>query len=315
MRHGANGAGTAGRLIAAAAALGLTVATWAAPASAQEGPVQPTDPIPVAPVCGGSGDIDDAGGSVFGSCFGNTPGSGPDTSVSSALVWAWYGCEQWRPYAPGSTITNVGRRGELVVEDVLARGLDPTGIYTWNTVECTHVAADGTIEAWSWGFLVIETSPPVDPTVLRDRAVARINPNRPSPASAPMWSEIPAVVNLPTWLWVTDPWEPIEETESRGFVTVVVQARPVSSTWAMGDGGGTVCVGPSVEWAPGLVDSATDCSYTYDAAGAGLTATVSVQWTFHWWLNGNDMGDFGDVSLDTAFGVDVAEIQAIETGN
>ena len=315
MRHGANGAGTPGRLSAAIAALGLALVGLAAPAHAQQDPVEPVDPIPTTPICGGSGDIDDAGGAVFGSCFGNTPGSGPATEISSELVWNWYGCDQWRPYTPGSLVTNVMSQGPVPLEDVLVRGLDPTGTYTWNTVECTHVAADGTPEVWGWGFLVIETSPPVDPTVLRDIARDRINPDPPTPASAPMWSEIPAVVNLPTWLWVTDVWEPIEETETRGFVTVVVQARPVQTNWSMGDGGGLVCGGPGTEWAPGMDDATTDCAYTYDAAGAGLVATVSTQWTFHWWLNGNDMGDFGDLTLDTGFAVDVAEIQAIETGN
>lgn len=312
MRYCADRAGLAVGLIAVAA-IGLSFLVWSAPASAQEDPVEPVNPLPVTPVCGGGGDIDDAGGAVFGSCFGNSPGRGPSTEVSSAQVWAWYGCDQWRAWTEGSTVSGVVSQGELLPEDILARGLDPTGTYTWNTVQCTHVAADGTIETWGWGFLVIETSPPIDPVVLRDRARDRIDPDPPAPMTAPMWGEIPAVVRLPTWLWVDGEWEPIEETESQGLVTVVVQARPVQTSWELGEHGGVICDGPGTAWAPGMGESATDCAYTFDAAGSDVASTASIQWTFRWWLNGNDMGDFGDLVVTTDFAIDVAEIQAIET--
>ena len=312
MRYSADRAGLAVGLIAAAA-IGLTAIGTGAPASAQDDPVAPVNPLPVTPVCGGSGDIDDGGGAVFGSCFGNTPGRGPSIEVSSAQVWAWYGCDQWRAWAPGSTVSAVSSQGELVPEDILARGLDPTATYTWNTVECTYVGADGTTEVWGWGLLVIETSPPIDPLVLRDRARDRIDPEAPVPMTAPMWGEIPAVVQLPTWLWVDGEWEPIEESESQGLVTVVVQARPVQVAWALGEHGGVTCDGPGTEWAPGLGEDATDCAYTFDASGAGVASAATVQWTFRWWLNGNDMGDFGDLTVTTDFAIDVAEIQAIET--
>ena len=58
---------------------------------------------------GDSGEIDDAGGAVFGSCLGSTPGAGPSMVVSSEQVWIWYGCGQWRPYSRGSRVTKVER--------------------------------------------------------------------------------------------------------------------------------------------------------------------------------------------------------------
>ena len=131
--------------------------------------------------------------------------------------------------------------------------------------------------------------------------------------TAPMWGEIPAVVQLPTWLWVDGEWEPIEESESQGLVTVVVQARPVQVAWVLGEHGGVICDGPGTEWSPGFGEDATDCAYTFDASGAGVASSATVQWTFRWWLNGNDMGDFGDLTVTTDFAIDVAEIQAIET--
>jgi len=213
-------------------------------------------------------------------------------------------------------------QGQLILDDIVARGLDPTVTYVWYTVECTNVqqgaAPDGSdlVDVWSWGLLVIGTSPPVDPVSLRDVAAARINPSPPTPASAPMWSSVPAVVNLPTWLWLDDAWQPIEAQQSQGFVTVVVQARPVDTAWAMGDGTTVTCSnGPGVAWAPGMAESQTYCSHTFTSSAAGLTGSATVHWAFRWWLNGNDMGDFGTFARQTPIGFDVAEIQAVETGN
>ena len=131
-----------------------------------------------------------------------------------------------------------------------------------------------------------------------------------------MWGDVPAVVHLPTWLWLTDAWEPVEEQEARGFVTVFVQARPVESVWVMGDGETVTCSnGPGAEWSPGADDSQTYCSHTFSTAATGLQGSVTVRWTFRWWLNGNDMGDFGDFERTTPITFDVTEIQAVETAN
>lgn len=331
MRHGTHPPGSSHRVVAALAATMVMLVLAVAPALAQEAPPEPDapepiNPIPITPACpdtqGGGAAIDQNGGAVLGTCWGNTPGSGPDRSVSSALVWQWYQCDQWRPFSPGSTVSAVIPQGELFPEDVLARGLDPTVTYVWHTVECTHVeqgaAADGgdLVAVWGWGFLVIGTTPPVDPLVLRDTAAARIDPEPPAPASAPMWSEVPSVVNMTTWLWITDDWEPIEEQEVEGFVTVVVQARPIETVWDMGEGTVVTCPsGPGVAWAPGMSDGETYCSHTFGAAASGLAGSATTTWTFRWWLNGNDMGDFGDLTRTTAVGFEVTEIQAIETGS
>lgn len=163
--------------------------------------------------------------------------------------------------------------------------------------------------------MVIATTAPIDPLVLRDRAAARIDPAPPVPATAPMWGAIPSVVNMTTWLWVTEDWAPVEEEESQGFVTVIVQARPVDTVWTMGDGTTVVCAnGPGVPWTPGMSDADTYCSHTFSAAAADLAGSATIKWTFRWWLNGNDMGDFGDFTRTTDVGFDVIEIQAIETG-
>ncbi|MCP3858926.1 MAG: hypothetical protein GY704_04680 [Phycisphaeraceae bacterium] len=331
MRHGTHTARLARRVAAAVAAVTTTLTLVIAPVAAQPsppdpGPPAPLNPVPITPACpdtgGGGAGIDQLGGAVLGTCWGNTPGSGPDRSISSALVWQWYQCDQWRPFSPGSVVSAVTPQGELFPEDVLARGLDPTVTYVWHTIECTHVeqgaAADGgdVVAVWGWGFLVIGTTPPVDPLTLRDIAAARIDPEPPTPATAPMWGEVPSVVNMTTWLWLTDDWEPVEEQESEGFVTVVVQARPVETAWETGDGATVVCPnGPGVAWSAGMADGDTYCSHTFAAAGSGLAGSATTTWTFRWWLNGNDMGDFGDFTRTTPVAFDVTEIQAIETGS
>ena len=87
----------------------------------------------------------------------------------------------------------------------------------------------------------------------------------------------------------------------QGLVTVVVQARPVQTAWDTGDGATVVCAnGPGVAWAPGMADADTYCSHTFAAAGDDLAGSATSTWTFRWWLNGNDMGDFGDFTRTTA---------------
>ncbi len=330
MRYRTDHPRASARLAAAfAATLALHIA-MILPAQAQGTPPPPetpglVNPVPITPACPDTGrggtSIDELGGSVLGTCWGKGA-AGPNREVSSELVWQWYGCDQWLPFLPGSNVSAVVPQAELFLEDVVARGLDPTVTYFWHTVECTHVqqggAADGgdIVQTWGWGLLVIGTTTPVDPTVLRDIAAARIDPEPPTPASSPMWSEIPSVVRLRTWLWVADDWVPIEEQESQGFVTVVVQARPVETVWAMGDGTDVICPnGPGVEWAAGLDDSDTYCSHTFESAASGLDGTATLRWTFRWWLNGNDMGDFGDFVRATSMTFDITEIQAIESGD
>ena len=314
-------------LTALVAALLAWTLVAAAPALAQDEPPDPTGPTgegPLPPTCFGSGGHDDAGGGVIGECFGNSPGAGPSITVSSQMVWNWYQCNQWREYSVGSRVAAVTFHDDLDIDAIIGYGLDPTATYAWYHITCEwhsgefDDAGNPIVETWGWGFQVIETSPPVDPLVLRQRAEDRIDPDPPTPATAPMWDAFPAAVNLPTWLWLEDDWEPQEESETEGFVTVVVQARPVEVTWELGDGV-VVCETGGVAWAPGMADSLSDCLYTFENSSAGQAgeayeASATVRWVFHWWLNGVSLGDYDEFTLTTPFAIAVAEIQAIETG-
>jgi hypothetical protein len=322
-------AGFAGGRVAAtlaAAVVGLLLA--AVPASAQGDPPEPgpvpSTPIPITPACpdtAGVARVNQRGGEVVGTCWGNAAQAPGYQGVSAASVWNWYGCDQWRPYSSGSRVSAVNRSGDqpLLLEDIVARGLDPTVVYYWYNVECEHHSTgpdgDPVIELWGWGLLVIGDGPPVDPLVLRDRAASRINPEPPTPFTSPPWNEIPSVVQMPTWLWLADgDWVTAEESERANYVTVAVQARPVDHTWVFGDGSAVVCPnGPGVAWWSGAPESGTYCSHVFTEANAqGYAASVTVRWVFHWWLNGNDMGDFGELTRVSSFTVPVSEIQAIE---
>ena len=326
MRTRTNNTGITKHLITAVAVIIVAILGLTAPVLAQDDPPTPIGPVggdPLPANCFGSGGHDHAGGSVLGECFGTSPGSGPSIAVSSQTVWNWYQCNQWREWTVGSRVSAVTFHDDLDLEAIAGYGLDPTAQYAWYTISCEWHSGDfddngnPITEGWSWGFQVIETSPPVDPLVLRQIAEDRINPDPPTPATAPMWDAFPAAVNLPTWLWITDPWEPQEESETEGFVTVVVQARPVEVTWALGDGV-VLCDSGGVEWSPGMDDALTDCLYTFENSsasqpGKAYATSATVRWVFHWWLNGVSLGDYDEFELTTPFAIAVAEIQAIET--
>lgn len=166
MRHGTDNPGPVRRVAAALAAAMTTLTLFIAPAAAVDTPPIPAPPVPltprsITPACpdtrGSGGAIDQNGGAVVGTCWGNTPGSGPGTSASSAATWNWYGCDQWRRYSPGSFVSALRPMGELLLEDIIARGLDPTVTYVWHNVECTYVVQGGGVdgsdltETWEWG--------------------------------------------------------------------------------------------------------------------------------------------------------------------
>ena len=60
----------------------------------------------------------------------------------------------------------------------------------------------------------------------------------------------PALVNLPTWWWVTN-GEPLTQRTSLGGVWAEVTAEAVASTWTTSDGERTECAGLGMAWAPG----------------------------------------------------------------
>jgi hypothetical protein len=199
-------------------------------------------------------------------------------------------------------------------EEVVMFGLDPTGEYVWYDVICWRDGR-GNIEV----PIIVEITPPVAPEVIRDIAAARVEPPAPSPETSPPLAR-QTFVQVPTWLWLDQAaWSPIEVSTTRGVTTVTVRATPTHARWVMGDGGGITCAGPGVEWTSGASEADTECSYTYEHSSYGepegrFEASVMVTWEFEWWINDVYQGVFGSVDLSASFGVEVAEIQAVETG-
>lgn len=286
-------------IMAAIAAGGFTV-VMTSPASAHH--------------CGGSGGIFDGGGEVSAECHGNVPGSPPSSSSDSDFYESWCGV------APGPDDTvnedganfNVVFLRELEEADLIARGLPLTGRYALYRIDCGTPLTGGTA--------VFTLDPPEDPEVLRDRAAARIVLPEPSLGSNPDFAETFAVVNLETWLWVTDPWQSLTESETEGFVTVEVFAEPRSVTWDFAAGGSAVCTGPGIEWSPAAHDAGTYCAHTFtsssaDQPDAAYASTATTAWVFTWAINGVDQGEFGTTTASTGFSIQVGEIQAVEVNN
>ena len=296
MRVCANGSRPAFRLIGGLA-LALVPLLVAAPALADH--------------CGGQGSVNDRGGEVVGECHDESPDG--SESGGSADVWEAHCAASAGPYREGDTVESV--KYEQVEEaEVEHLGLDPSGVYWWWNIVCVR---DG--NAVAMREILVEETETVPPEVIRDRVRARIEPPPPAPASSPPLSE-PTYVNMPTWLWLDSAyWVPIEATETAGLVTVTVRATPTRATWDMGEGTSVACDGPGLEWQVGLPEEATDCSHTYARSSYGLPegrfeASVTVTWSYEWWINGVYQGEFGAVEATSGFEVAVGEIQAVETG-
>jgi hypothetical protein len=227
-------------------------------------------------------------------------------------VWDIY-CSAAGPFQEGDEV-GFYEIGPVTPDEVVMFGLDPTGEYVWYDVICWRDGR-GNIEI----PIIVEITPPVAPEVIRDIAAARLEPPPPSPETSPPLAR-QTFVRVPTWLWLDQAaWSPIEVSTTRGLTTVTVRATPTHARWVMGDGGGITCLGPGVAWVSGASEDDTDCSYTYLHSSYGepegrFEASVMVTWEFEWWINDVYQGVFGTVDRSASFGVEVAEIQAVETG-
>ena len=287
---------------------------------------------PADAVCGGGGGFGDVG-DVWGECTGNTPGQ-PPTSNQQAL-WEHYclntpQAEDWGLVwqdVPGERELRFFFVGYLRSDEYVDLNFDPTGVYGWYTIGCVEwFDEDSGGPAWGWvdnGVEVFEVTPPVPVQTILDRAKARVDPPYPTLGAAPPFEDV--IVKAQTWLWLDGyPWEPWEETETQGMVTVYVVATPTRVEWEMGDSGLAVCSGPGVPWSPGADEADSDCHYTFvDSSailpGGEFAGSANAVFDVEWWMDdpwnvGRYMGENGTIERETFFTIDVDEIQAIETG-
>jgi hypothetical protein len=190
------------------------------------------------------------------------------------------------------------------------RAFSTTG--RWLTRTCTNSDTGAIVEQ---GFPEGGT---VDPAALALQAQRSVSIAAPGLAASPAIDR-GFYVRVPTWLWVDGSWwQTYSATATAGRVTATVTARPVNTSWTMGDGASMDCEGGGTPWRPGLSESASTCSHTYTSASdgepdqtfsLGATVTLEVAWT----SNTGQSGTLPNITRTATQPVRVSEIQAIET--
>ena len=128
------------------------------------------------------------------------------------------------------------------------------------------------------------------------------------------------LVNLPTWLWLSNGWRQLSATASVPGVSVTAVATPISVSWSMGDGATVTCTGVGTPFKPGTDPKASspDCGHTYRTSSASQASqafpvTAMVHWTVTW-SGAGEGGTFPDMTTTGDAAFRVAESQALNNG-
>ena len=133
----------------------------------------------------------------------------------------------------------------------------------------------------------------VDPVVLAEEAIERMNLVNPRVGATPLGTGKPGVVGIETWLWLANDgptaFGPITRTATAGAVSVTATAEVSKVVWDMGNGDEVTCRTPGTEWSRSFgqrMDSPT-CGYTYltdsgDARGDAYQVTATTHWRVEW---------------------------------
>lgn len=125
----------------------------------------------------------------------------------------------------------------------------------------------------------------------------------------------PALVNLPTWWWVTNGAAMTQRTQL-GSVWAEVTAEPVSSAYVAGDGERSECVGLGIAYLPGMRENEPGkCSHTYARANTSEEAQIQVVWQVSWVGSGGTGGTLEPFTLTATQAVPVYERHAIVTSS
>lgn len=123
----------------------------------------------------------------------------------------------------------------------------------------------------------------------------------------------PALVNLPTWWWVSNTAELTQRTEA-GPVWAEVTAEAVSTSWTAGDGTRSDCSGLGIAWQSWMGETQHgSCRHTYTRANAEEKAQVAVVWRVTWVGSGGTGGALDPMTMTTVHDIAVYERQAIVT--
>jgi hypothetical protein len=155
------------------------------------------------------------------------------------------------------------------------------------------------------------------PAELAQMARRQLRLPAPRIAASPAGDQL---VNLPTWLWVSDGWGPLSATASVPGVSVTAVARPTSVSWSLGDGSTVTCTGPGTPFRVGSDPRSVspDCGHTYRSSsahqpGEAFPVSATVHWTVRWSGAGQG-GTFPDMTTTGDAAFRVAESQALNNG-
>jgi hypothetical protein len=151
---------------------------------------------------------------------------------------------------------------------------------------------------------------------VRQRAEAQLDPPTPGIATNPPQGA--QLVGVPTWLWLTDPWEPVAATATAGTVSSTVTATPTRVEWDLGDGARITCDGPGTPYdlSRSPDEQHSSCTHTYthrstvDRPDGTYTVTATVHYSVSWTASTGESGELGAISRSASTPVLVREAQA-----
>lgn len=126
------------------------------------------------------------------------------------------------------------------------------------------------------------------------------------------------VVDLPTWVWLTDESGRFDPKRYEQKSTTV-EIEGYQLQWAIvpqmtitpGDTGpDQACTGAGVPWSASAEGNPGACTVTYDTSGK-YTLAASVGWTVQWWLGGERQEDIPGPTNTATRPVTVLEIHTL----
>jgi hypothetical protein len=199
------------------------------------------------------------------------------------------------------------------VDPTLAHPEGPGG---WYYVLCSADGKDSRSHGPVW-IPAGAAGPSISPAQVAAMARKRLRLPSPTVATSPAAEQL---VNLPTWLWLSNGWQEVSATASVPGISVTAVAKPTSVAWLMGDGGTVTCDGPGTPYQAGAdpKSQSPSCGYTYRTSsarqrGETFPVTVTVNWTVVWSGAGQG-GTFPDLTTNGNAAFRVAESQALNKG-
>jgi hypothetical protein len=162
--------------------------------------------------------------------------------------------------------------------------------------------------------------PVVSPGVLAQQAYRLLPIPTPELGVNPP-ADQPQLVNLPTWLWVSQAtWGTRTATVSVPGESVTATATPVQVAWVMGDGSTVVCNGPGSAYDPTRPPDAqrSSCTHTYGRSSAGepdqrFAVSATATWRVAWQATGllPTNGQLPPLQRTAQLALQVAEAQTL----